>query len=104
MGFNGWESNDGYLGERCDASFIDVVLLKENNSAKSEWGEGLEEEIFTGNVIGSQSLEDVEVDEELVGFKEIVDEGEKFTWDTLVDNEEEDVVPGISQDEPTLVD
>jgi len=45
----------------------------------------------------------VEVDEELVGSREIVNEGEEFTWDTLVDDDKEDVVPGISQDEPTVV-
>ena len=38
-----------------------------------------------------------------MGFREIVNEGEEFTWDTLVDDEEEDVVLGISQDEPTVV-
>ena len=37
-------------------------------------------------------------------FREIVDEGEKFTWDSLIDKEEEDVVSGVSQDEPTVVD
>ena len=46
----------------------------------------------------------MEVDEELIrGFREIVDEGEEFTWDSLID-EEEDVFLGMSQDEPTVVD
>ena len=37
-------------------------------------------------------LKDVEVDEELGGFREIVAEGEGFTWDNLLDDEEEDTV------------
>jgi len=37
-------------------------------------------------------LEDVEVDEELGGFREIVAESEGFTWDNLLDDEEEDIV------------
>ena len=43
----------------------------------------------------------MEVDEELVGFREIVAESEGFTWDALLDDEEED---GGSQDEIIIVD
>ena len=33
-----------------------------------------------------KDLEDVELDEELVGSRKIVNEGEEFTWDTLIDS------------------
>jgi hypothetical protein len=36
-----------------------------------------------------KELEDEEMDEELAGFREIVNEGDEFTWDSLVDDEEE---------------
>jgi hypothetical protein len=50
-----------------------------------------------------KELEVVEVDEELPGFREIVEESEEFTWDALLDDEEEDIVPGGSQDETIIV-
>ena len=59
---------------------------------------------MTTTVLSPIELEDVEVDEELVGFREIMDKGEEFTWDSLVDKEEEDVVLSVSQDEPMVVD
>ena len=51
-----------------------------------------------------KELEVVEVDKELRGFREIVAESEGFTWDALVDDEEEDIVLGGSQDETVIVD
>ena len=51
-----------------------------------------------------KELEDVEVEEELAGSREIVAESEGFTWDALIDDEEEDMVPGGSQDEIIIVD
>ena len=52
-----------------------------------------------------KELELLEDDEELAGFKEIVEESEGFTWDTLVDDEEEEIAPGAFQDDlVTVVD
>ena len=51
-----------------------------------------------------KELEDVKVDKELVGFMEIMNKDEEFTWDTLIDNNKENIVLGISQDEPMVVD
>ena len=85
-----------------------ITISKRRNRLKGDIVEALEcikcllhrDLIFRPTVTLDQvekELEDVEV-EELAGFKEIVAEGDEFTWDTLVDNEEED------QDEPTVVD
>ena len=92
-----------------------ITISKRRNRLKGDIVEALEcikcllhhNLIFRPTVTLDQvekELEDVEVDEELVGFREIVNKGEEFTWDTLIDDEEEDIVPGISQDEPTVVD
>ena len=91
-----------------------ITISKHQNQLKGDIVEALEcikcllhrDLIFRPTITLDQvekDLEDVEVDEELVGSREIVNEGEEFTWDTLVDDDKEDVVPGISQDEPTVV-
>ena len=91
-----------------------INISKHQNRLKGDIVEALEcikcllhhDLIFHPTVTLNQiekELEDVEVDEEIVGFREIMDKGKEFTWDSLID-EEEDVVLGISQDEPTVVD
>ena len=92
-----------------------ITISKRRNRLKGDIVEALEcikcllhhDLIFRSTITLDQvekELEDVEVDEELAGSKEIVDEGEEFTWDSLVDDEEEDVVRGVFQDGPTVVD
>jgi len=92
-----------------------ITISKRRNRLKGDIVEALEcikcllhhNLIFRPTVTLEQienELEDVEVDEELVGFREIVEESEGFTWDALLDDEEEEIVPGASQDDTTIVD
>ena len=93
-----------------------ITISKRRNRLKGDIVEALEcikcllhcDLIFRPTVTLDQvekELENVEVDEEPAGFREIVNEGEEFTWDSFVDDEEsEDVVLGVSQNEPMVVD
>jgi len=69
-----------------------ITISKHQNRLKSDIVEALEcikcllhhNLIFRPTVTLEQienELEDVEVDEELAGFEDIVEEGEGFTWD-----------------------
>jgi hypothetical protein len=80
-----------------------ITISKRRNRLKGDIVEALEcikcllhrDLIFRPTITLDQvekELEDAEVDEELAGFREIVNEGEEFTWDTLVDDEEPLVV------------
>jgi hypothetical protein len=48
-------------------------------------------------------LEYLEVDEELAGFKETVEESEGFTWDALFDDEDGEIVPSQPEGDITFV-
>jgi hypothetical protein len=96
-------------------SLAGITISKRRNRLKGDIVEALEcikcllhhNLIFRPTVTLEQienELEDVEVDEELVGFREIVEKSEGFTWDALLDDEEEEIVPGASQDDTTVVD
>ena len=88
-----------------------ITISKHRNQLKGDIVEALEcikcflhhNFIFRSTITLDQiekELEVVEVDEELVGFREIVAESEGFTWDALLDEEED----GGSQDEIIIVD
>ena len=92
-----------------------ITISKRRNRLKGDIVEALEcikcllhhNLIFRPSVTLDQIENDLELeeeDEELAGFREIVAENEGFTWDSLVDDEEEGVAPGASQEEITVID